>query len=210
MIMKWRDFDPVLDIIADARPQLVSLALHGLQISAEALAAVCDVCSSSIMNLQLRSCNLEPAALAPLLALPHLHRLDLGGTILVLPHSFLEEGRLLGHWLKEHGPSMGEVVLSGVLQLPDHQSPTSEEVVGLVAACEDRCRSYCTGAKRCEVELTAVNATYRMGWPIPVMSLRVEPHGKNWLRLPRFFARIQPTSTVTLSRVVVDTGTSVA
>mmetsp|Transcript_125948 Transcript_125948/g.367986 ORF Transcript_125948/g.367986 Transcript_125948/m.367986 type:complete len:454 (+) Transcript_125948:141-1502(+) len=203
MVMTWRDFDPVLELLTKMRLPLESLAIHGLQLSSTALADFCTVCRTSLANLQMRSCDLDPSALPPLLDLPSLRRVDFGGTILVIPQEEFMSFTLV-RWLQQHGPKLTEVVLTGVILVHEEPEDGDEQLFRHVRSCEEWCRGCCPNAARCQVELTAVSTVHRRGSPVPVMRLKQEPHGNRWRQSPRFFERVHPTYGRALPRISVD------
>ncbi|CAE8696752.1 unnamed protein product [Polarella glacialis] len=187
MVMTWRSFDHVLEVIADVLPGLESLAIHGLSISPSVFANFCSVCRESLTNLQLRSCGLDHLAVHMIFTLPALRRLDLSGTVLLLRQADLSF-QPLGQWLQERGPQLQELVLAGVVVANDDEQ-RDEELLQWLQQATAWCELRCPKADRCKVVLTAVNEGHRLGMPIPVRSLQSPEH---WSSQPRFSERVRP------------------
>mmetsp|Transcript_45337 Transcript_45337/g.84878 ORF Transcript_45337/g.84878 Transcript_45337/m.84878 type:complete len:231 (-) Transcript_45337:2-694(-) len=197
MVMTWRDFNPVLALLAEHLIGLESLAAggglvaHGLVMSVHVLNDFCMAFRKSLKNLQLQSCSVQPFSVPVFHEFSLMRRLNLGGTLLLfegfnlLTHPF-------GRWLQQIGGNLLEFIVMGAILAEEEL--TDAELASEVDACERFCRACCCNIEDASfffAKFTAVNDTPRLrkGVPTPVTRL----HGLSAaLALPPFLDRLQP------------------
>eukprot|EP00929_Paragymnodinium_shiwhaense_P072568 TRINITY_DN36834_c0_g1_i1.p1 TRINITY_DN36834_c0_g1~~TRINITY_DN36834_c0_g1_i1.p1 ORF type:complete len:471 (-),score=99.01 TRINITY_DN36834_c0_g1_i1:335-1747(-) len=207
MVMTWRDFNPVLEMLGELLPELESLAAgggllpHGLTINRQVLDNFFAATGKTLKNLQLQSCDVRPYGAPTFGPLCCMRRLNLAGTLTLLPHANIAE-TAFGEWLRRSGPELLELVMMCAFLGDDGLS--DEELVRQVCECETFAAQCCTLIHRdnpppqClfSVRFTALHDSPRLkqGFPVHIMDL----HKKSCvLAMDGFFRRVQPLGGLT-------------